>query len=70
MPTKECIVCTLKAENNTQIREYLGKMMKHMRLWLKENGLRAAGNIFAEIYYPNLNKMELWVSFKQREEKR
>ena len=73
LPSREYIVCQYEAEDFGRLMASLGKMMQFTRFWLKEHGLRADG-FFPEIYYNNLPKtdyayMEMWIPFKERENK-
>jgi len=73
LPAREYIVCSYEAEDSKQLMDSMGKMMKFTRFWLKNHGLTADG-FFPEIYYSRLPDtdhayMEMWIPFKERENK-
>ena len=71
LPAKEYIVCSYEAEDFEQLMASMGKMHKFTRLWLKNHGLTADG-FFPDIYYPYSQEyayMEMWIPFRQRENK-
>ncbi len=72
LPVREYVVCGFEAENVRQLTGFaLNNAMKYTRFWLREHGLIADG-FFPEMYYddtPDIAFMELWVPFRQREQK-
>jgi len=73
LPSREYVVCGFEAESSEQLTDTaIGKAMKYTRFWLRNHGLTADG-FFPEIYYPNgpsAAYMELWIPFKQRDNKK
>lgn len=69
LPAREYVVCSLEIESSGEFAEYVGRMMKFTRLWLKHHGLTADG-FFPEMYGSTQDTayMEMWIPFKQRED--
>lgn len=72
LPKREYLVCKFEAENRNELNGVaIGKAMKHTRFWLREHGFIADG-FFPEIYKSQASKiasMELWIPFRNRENK-
>ena len=73
LPAREYVVCEYEAEDFSKLMDSLGKMMKFTRLWLKKHGLTADG-FFPEMYFESPKGashafMEMWIPFRERENK-
>jgi len=71
LPSREYVVCGFEAESFEQMGVAVGKAMRYTRLWLKNHGLIADG-FFPEVYEQGSHDvpyMELWIPFKERENK-